>query len=57
MAEREEGPDGIAGVIRCRSLGHAALWHSGTEKKAGRPEFRDGNGNLKLKPGFDEVVF
>jgi hypothetical protein len=34
MAEREEEPEGIAGVIRCeKTFFRAPIWHSEPEKK------------------------
>src|SRR5712692_1609092 len=58
IAEREEGPEGIAGVIRCeKPLSGTNMAQRPREKRSESPDFRWMNGNFTLKPGFDYSVF
>src|SRR5919106_3173409 len=59
ISEREEGPEGICGV----SSGYEKarwrpIWHSGLEKKAGKPRFRaDGGGTSSRNPALTSAYF
>src|ERR1700737_4087019 len=58
MAERGEGPDSIASVIRCGSFGvRRTMAQRDREKSWVALNSGRGKRNLRLKLGFGEVVF
>src|SRR4051794_21394408 len=59
ISEREEGPEGICGCHPLRkSRAGEPIWHSGLEKKAGKPRFRvDDGGTSSRNPALTSAYF
>jgi hypothetical protein len=58
MAEREEEPEGIAGVIRCEKPFFGPQYGTASpRKKAACVQSAARAGNFRVKPGLDLAVF
>ena len=58
ISEREEGPEGIAGVIRYEKPRSGTNMAQRAGEKSRKPRFQaDQRGTCQLKPGFDFSVF